>query len=198
MVLFPALRQTDKACQERYFGEIDDFLSILLPIILLFYIPIKELLVLWLPQYAVSFAYLAILLPLCLFDGKMQLLCTTYFKVLRKEKMLLFVNFVACFFSLVLCCIGGFVLKSIDAIVFFMLIAVTLRYILSEFYLAKVFQRHFVKDLLSELLLITVFVSASWYLPSGWSFVIVFVLYIFYLFYHKNKTKKVFGRLLRG
>lgn len=197
VVLFPALRQTDGACQERYYGEIDDFLSILLPMILLFYIPIKKLLLLWLPQYASSLDYLAILLPLCLFDGKMQLLCSTYFKVLRKEKMLLYVNIAACLFSLVLCCIGGFVLQSIDAIVLSMLIAVTLRYVLSEIYLAKVFQRHYGKGLLSELLLVGTFVGVSWFLPAWLSFVIVLLLYGVYLVYHKKETQKVFARLLR-
>lgn len=196
VVLFPALRQTDEACQKRYFGEIDDFLSILLPVILLCYIPAKELLILWLPQYAQSLDYLAILLPLCLFDGKMQLLCSTYFKVLRKEKMLLYVNLAACLFSLILCCIGGFVLSSVDAIVVFMLLAVALRYVLSEIYLAKVFRRPCIKKLLAELLLISVFVVVSWFLPSLMSFAVVVVLYGVYLAFRREETKKVFSRFV--
>ena len=49
----------------------------------------------WLPQYAESLRYMVILLPICIFDGKMSLLCNTYLKVLRKERQLFYFNLIS-------------------------------------------------------------------------------------------------------
>lgn len=57
-----------------------------MPGFLLVYMPLYYVLNLWLPQYKESLVYLIFLLPLCVYEGKMNLLCTTYFKVLRLEK----------------------------------------------------------------------------------------------------------------
>ena len=92
MVLFPALRQIDEKRQKSLFEMSKHVLNVILPIVFLVYIPAKEILKLWLPQYESSLAYMAILLPMCIFDGKMNLVCATYFKVLRKERFLLYVN----------------------------------------------------------------------------------------------------------
>lgn len=197
MVLFPALRQIDIAAQKRYYGEINAILSISLPLILVFYIPIKTALLQWLPQYAVSLDYLAILLPLCLFDGKMQLLCTTYFKVLRKEKALLYVNLAACFLSLLLSVIGGYLLKSVDAIVFAMLIGVVGRYVLSAGYLSRYLPGQSWTVLGTELVFAAAFIAVSLKLPALWSFLSVSVLYLCYLFCNRSQARMVRQRLLR-
>ena len=197
IVLFPALRQIDAAAQKRYYGEIDVILSLLLPLILVFYIPIKTVLSLWLPQYAVSLDYLAVLLPLCLFDGKMQLLCTTYFKVLRKEKALLYVNLAAFFLSLLLSIIGGFLLKSVDAIVFAMLIGVVSRYVISACYLSRYLPGQSWTVLGTELTFAAVFIAVSLKLPAIWSFLSVTVLYLCYLFCNRAQVKIVWRRLLQ-
>lgn len=197
MVLFPALRQIDATAQKRYYGEIDAILSLLLPLILVFYIPIKAVLSLWLPQYAVSLDYLAILLPLCLFDGKMQLLCTTYFKVLRKEKALLYVNLAACMLSLLLSVIGGYLLKSVDAIVFAMLIGVVSRYVFSAGCLSRYLPGQSWTVLGTELVFAAVFIVVSLKLSALWSFLSVTILYLCYLFSNRAQMKTVRRRLLR-
>ena len=102
MVLFPALRQIDEKRQKSLFEMSKHVLNVMLPIVFLVYIPAKEILKLWLPQYEVSLAYMAILLPMCIFDGKMNLVCATYFKVLRKERFLLYVNIFSMVLSVVL------------------------------------------------------------------------------------------------
>ena len=114
MVLFPALRQIDEKRQKSLFEMSKHVLNVMLPIVFLVYIPAKEILKLWLPQYEVSLAYMAILLPMCIFDGKMNLVCATYFKVLRKERFLLYVNIFSMALSVVLSIVGAYDLHSID------------------------------------------------------------------------------------
>lgn len=85
MVLFPALRQTDKSKRNEIYSSLRDALGILLPIVFVAYYPMQLIFGIWLPDYKESLSYIAVLLPLCTYDGKMQMLCNTYFKVLRKE-----------------------------------------------------------------------------------------------------------------
>ena len=96
---------------------------------------IYYLLRMWLPQYDESLRYMVILLPICVFDGKMNLLCNTYLKVLRKERQLLYFNLIALVTSFVLCSLGTYILKNVFAVAIFMVVAVAVRSIISEFYL---------------------------------------------------------------
>jgi O-antigen/teichoic acid export membrane protein len=91
MVMFPALRQvTNNSKIEIYM--LRDSLGIILCGVLIFYVPIKVILTWWLPHYTDSLRYLSVILPICVFDGKMQMLYNTYLKVLRKERGLLYIN----------------------------------------------------------------------------------------------------------
>ena len=103
-----ALRQIDEKRQKRLFEMSKHVLNVILPTVFLVYIPAKETLKLWLPQYEASLAYMAILLPMCIFDGKMNLVCATYFKVLRKERFLLYVNIFSMALSIVLSIVGAY------------------------------------------------------------------------------------------
>ena len=49
----------------------------------------------WIPAYAVSLQYLAILVPIVVFSSKVNLLTNNYLKVYRKEKSMLLVNLVS-------------------------------------------------------------------------------------------------------
>ena len=86
MVLFPALRRTGEAQQKKIYNKLRVYLGLFLPAVFITYFPLKLFVGWWLPQYSESLKYLALLLPLCTFDGKMQMLCNTYLKVLRQEK----------------------------------------------------------------------------------------------------------------
>ena len=137
MVLFPALRQIDEKRQKSLFEMSKHVLNVILPIVFLVYIPAKEILKLWLPQYEASLAYMAILLPMCIFDGKMNLVCATYFKVLRKERFLLYVNIFSMALSVVLSIVGAYGLHSIDSIILFMVCSIGVRYFISQLYLER-------------------------------------------------------------
>lgn len=56
----------------------------------------------WLPEYTDSLMYMALLFPMCIYEGKMSLLINTYLKTLREEKAMLKVNLIALGFALIL------------------------------------------------------------------------------------------------
>lgn len=195
MVLFPALRKVDEAKQRSIYKLTRNSLSIFLPIVFLCYVPIRELIGIWLPQYKESLFYLALLLPLCTFDGKMQLLCNTYLKVMRKETILLKNNFWACGVSLVLSIIGGYFIRNIYFIVISLVVAIAFRSIISELYLASLFEMSIVKDLLLELLLVILFMICSWNLRGIQAFFAILFAYILFLVLNKEKTKNILVKI---
>lgn len=197
MVLFPALRQVDDDKRRTVFDRASDGLNILLPIVFLIYIPAKEILRLWLPQYEVSLSYMAILLPMCIFDGKMNLLCGTYFKVLRQERFLLFVNLVSMAVSAALSLFGAAVLKSIDSIIVFMVVAIGVRYFISQYYLNRQMKENGdLKGLFMELVLVLVCSSGCFRLGSGLAFLLCLAAYAVYIALNKKSAQTVFSMVL--
>ena len=109
----------------------------MLPAIYISYIPIKLILLKWLPQYSQSLLYLAILLPICIFDGKTQMLNNTYFKVLREENTLLKINLITAAMSIVFSLVAVFILGNINYIIIGILLSICVRSILGEIILSK-------------------------------------------------------------
>lgn len=194
MVLFPALRRADE-------GELKDFykisrtaLFIFLPFIYLVYTPIESILSLWLPQYKESLIYMALLLPICTFDSKMNLLCITYFKVLRKEKVLLFVNILTMIISFLLSIISAFFIKNIYAVVISMVIAIAFRSIISEIYLAKIMQEKIASSIIQDLLLSLAFLYSTLQFDHFKGFTVFLVMYVIFVLFNWKKISALFGK----
>lgn len=186
MVLFPALRLTNEKELKKIYIYMSNILSIFLPIILLCYIPMKLILCIWLPDYKLSLDYMGLLLPLCIFDGKMQLLCNTYFKVLRKENLLLKINVLTAIISLILNFLAVYVLKNIYLVIIFMVIAIAIRSIISEIYLANIMKTKVIKGIVSELILTCFFMISSWYLDNISALIIFSIVYGIYIIFNRD------------
>lgn len=186
MVLFPTLRLAKKEELKNIYTYMTKILSVFLPIILLFYIPIKSILCIWIPEYQVSLEYMGLLLPLCIFDGKMQLLCNTYFKVLRKENLLLKINIITAMISLVLNLLATYIFKNMYLVIIFMVVVIALRSIISEIYLANIMKSKVFKNIMLELLLTIIFMLSSWYMDDVNGFILFFLIYSIYLYLNRK------------
>lgn len=91
IVMFPILRRISTEKLELLYGSIRNVLMVPLLFLLIFYYPMKIILS-WLPQYAESLEYMALLFPMIIFESKTALLINTYLKTLRQEKKMLFIN----------------------------------------------------------------------------------------------------------
>lgn len=191
LVLFPALKRIDENRVVKYYHLIQDSLSFILLGILLGYMPVYYLLCMWLPQYAESLSYMVILLPICVFDGKMNLLCNTYFKVLRKERQLLYFNLIALFVSLGLCSLGAYVLKNVFIVAIFMVFAVAVRSIISEMYLNYLLHTGIPTDVIIDTFLCVIFVVSTWFLGVLEGFWVYLFAYFIMCIINKNKIKEL-------
>lgn len=186
MVLFPALRRTEENQQRKIYHKLRTYLSLFLPAAFIAYFPMKVIVSWWLPQYDESIKYLALLLPLCMFDGKMQMLCNTYLKVLRQEKKLLQFNLCAFTMSLCLCTFSGYLFHSMDCVVLSMVLSIIFRSIITELFLAKKMAINIVKSMVLEITLVLVFMASTWFLDGLPAFGITAAVYGIYLFLSKK------------
>ena len=187
MVMFPALRQTGNDQQRKIYNNIRSYLGLLLPAIFIAYFPLKFIVGWWLPQYSESLRYLALLLPLCTFDGKMQMLCNTYLKVLRQEKKLLQFNVCAFAMSLCLCAFSGYVLRSMTCVVMSMVVSIIFRSIIAEQFLSRKMGADIRKMMVQEITLVLVFTISAWFCPEPVAFGLTAAAYGIYLFSNRKR-----------
>lgn len=195
MVLFPALRQSSKEEVRVFFCVTRDTMGVLLPCLFLFYYPVSALLCDWLPAYAESARYLVWLIPICLFDSQMNIVCTTMFKVMRQEGILLTVNMLTLIASAITVAISAFLLGSIELCIASATASIAVRSIVSE----KILARHLCvpssSTCIGEVLLVGVFTATTCLLNPAPSILIYVVAYAVHLVYHRDVLRRMKGVL---
>lgn len=181
MVLFPALRQGSESERRSFYRGIRDAMEIAFPALYLLYFPMATALSLWLPQYANSMRYFALLLPVCVFNTKMDVCCTTYFKVLREERLLLKVNLITVLGSATLSAFGVYALGSLDCVLAGTVICILVRSLWSERHLDTKMGVDSTAVPIEEALLTGVFVLLALLMPSQVAFLGYFFTYVVYL-----------------
>ncbi|NMP59896.1 lipopolysaccharide biosynthesis protein, partial [Enterococcus mundtii] len=127
IVMFPLLRRTNKERLPELFRILRGLFVPLTYGLLIFYIPAKIILSLWLPEYAESLRFMGILFPIVIYEGRMSLLINTYLKTLRKEKTILFVNIITLGVTLLASLFVIFIVGNLDLTVLLILISLALR-----------------------------------------------------------------------
>lgn len=181
MVMFPTLRHFNIENLKSIYEISKNIFSYILPITLIVYLPITLFLNFWLPQYNISIIYFGILLPVCLFDGKMQLIYSTYFKVLKKGNALLTVNIIAAFICFVLSFVSAVLSSNLGFIAISINIAIITRSYLSEIYINKVLSiKTSCKQIIMEIILMILFVVVVMTFSSVSAIIIYILFYIMY------------------
>lgn len=131
------------------------------------YLPLGFLLKLWLPKYTASINYLAIVLPICYFDSKMNLIGNTFFKVLNKQVLLLKVNVITIILSAVICFLAAYIFNSMYLVIIGMVIAIMFRNVLADLLLSGYLSINVLPteifDIILALLFILIANSLSWW-----------------------------------
>lgn len=187
IIMFPILRRANKENLPTIYRTMRNMLMVMLLGILILYYPFKSLLSLWLPQYADSLKYMALVFPMSLYEGKMSLLVNTYLKTLRKEKLILNVNILSVLLSLIITFITVFIMKSLTFSVLSIVFLLAFRCIISELILARYLNVSVIKDILIENLLVVVFIYSGWIIQGSAGFSIYFVAFFLYLVYKKKE-----------
>ncbi|WP_207708000.1 hypothetical protein [Clostridium sp. HV4-5-A1G] len=181
IIMFPILRRTDERRLSGIYVIMRDLLMVILLGLLITYYPIKFILSMWLPKYIDSLRYMALIFPMCVFEGKMALLINTYLKTLRKEKLMLKINLISLFLSIIITFITTALLKNLNLAIASIVIILAFRCAFAEISLSKILTILLYKDIGLELIMTSIFILTGWFINS-WLGVLFYVLaYIMYL-----------------
>ncbi len=181
IIMFPILRRTNQEKLASIYSTMRDFLMVLLLGILIVYYPLKTVMAAWLPQYAESLLYMALVFPMFIYEGKMALLINTYLKTLRREKVMLRINLISMFMSIVMTYITTQIFVNLDLAILNIVILLAIRSALAESYLAKELNIKVKKDIFLEVLLTLVFILTGWFVNSWMTVLIYGIAYMCYL-----------------
>lgn len=198
VVLFPMLRRMQEKELLSMYIKIRNFLMLFIFGVLIFYYPVKEILSIWLPQYAESLRYLALLFPICVFESKMSILINLYYQTLRKEKEIMYVNIVTVILSLLLTITTVFIIKNIEFAIFNIVILLGFRCVFAEIKLLKYLNIKRKIDIVIELIMVFTFIISSWFI-GGIIGVLIYGLTLFiYYFLKKEEILYVINEFVEG
>lgn len=197
LVMFPMLRRTNSDKLSGIYSTMRTCLMVPLLGLLIFYYPAKIILSAWLPQYADSLVYMALLFPMCVFESKMSMLIETYMKTLRKEKWLLLVNVVTVSLSVIITLITTCWLHDLDLAVASIVFLLAFRCVFAELLLSTVLDVNVKADIALELILTVIFICASWFVGGIAGLAIYALAYLAYLFIKRKDVAFVANTALR-
>lgn len=189
IVLFPALRNISEGNLVIVYMRLRRYIDVVLGFIPIMYLPLSFLVNKWLPQYQGSMKYLVFLLPISFFDGKMQMLVTTYFKVLRKEKLMLKINLGILAYSIVITGMGAFFFENIWVATIGIVSAIVIRSMIAEFFLEKELRIHVETLKWMELLSIMVYWGGMLLCGEKWALFLYGGCYIVINIWSYRKVK---------
>ena len=189
VVMYPMLRRTNEGSLPKIYGIMRVLLMGIIFGGIVFYYPAYKILSLWLPQYAASLRYAAILLPMCAYESKMSMLVNTYYKTLRLENLLMKCNMAALGLSVVLTLVSTLVLNSVTAAIISILIVLIFRCVLSEIILSAKMPIKVIKDIVIELIMTVAFIICNWFF-GVWGMIAYFICYLIYISLKRNDIKE--------
>ncbi len=195
LVLYPALRRKEGSELLGIYPKLRDGLMLPLLGCLILYYPMELLLSMWLPQYAESMRYMAILFPVCIYATKMTMLIGTYMNVLRLEKKILRVNLVGVCVAALTTAVSVFWLRNLTLAMVSVVINQMFRCVYAELSLSKAAELSVKKDIALEGLLTAVFILASWFV-GGWYGVLIYAAaYAVYAVIKRRAAAELFSNL---
>lgn len=187
IVFFPILKRINEEKIKNLYIKIRSGLTSILLGCLLIYYPLNSILSWWLPKYQDSLIYMAILLPICLFESKVSLLTNTYLKALRKEKTMMKINLRVVVISFILTYISTVLLHDLNIAVISILVLFAIKSICSEIVVEKVLKIQIKRDILQEIILVILFVSINFSaLDALVKFIIYTTSFILYLYINRK------------
>ena len=197
LVLYPTLRRSNADALKGLYEKSKNTLMIPLLGCLVLYYPIESILSVWLPQYAESMRYMAILFPMCIYAAKMTMVVQTYMNVFRLEKKMLQVNVIGVIVAVITTAVSVFWLKNLTLAMLSMVMNQMFRCVYAESVLSKEMNAKCLKDTLYEIALTVLFILASWFVGGWIGVVIYFIGYLVYLLLKHEDVMHLFGQVKR-
>ena len=189
VVMYPTLRRTSQERLPQIYSLMRIILMGLIFGVLTMYYPMMKILSAWLPQYAESLRYAAILFPICAYESKVSMLVNTYYKSLRMENLLMKCNMASLALSVVCTFISTVVLNSVTMAILSILFVLIFRCVICELLLSKRISINVTKDIIIEIVMTISFIINNWFFDF-WGMLVYIVMYIGYLALKQKDIKE--------
>ena len=196
MVSFPALRLAGPDNEAYYYAQMRDMVGVLLPAAFLFYVPIKWLVGMWLPQYYDSLMYLVVLFPVCVFEAQADLVVVTFMKVRSEIKVLFLLNLASLGACVIVLGIALVVVHTPFAVIIASLFGVFIRYALGVYYLGGRYRSRNVKLVVCTLIVSVFFMVSACTLELLACFVACLFLFIVHVFVNRAECGMLVAKIL--
>lgn len=191
IVIYPMLKNMDADHYVEIYTKMRNILMIFVLGLLAVYYPSRVVLSWWLPKYAESLQYMALLFPMCVFESKLTLLISTYLKALRKEKQFMIINWISVGITLVGTGITVYIMNNLTLAIAMLPVLMGIRCCIGETLLSKGLQFSLWKDMIAEYILAFGFIIISWNMQSWISTALYLAMYLLYLFWKKTFLKNI-------
>lgn len=190
VVIFPMLKRMQKEQMERIYTPTRMMMSLMIWGIMLVFAPCKWMLTRWLPQYADALDYLALLLPLCLYESRTAMLTTTYLKAYREEKNILISNVLTVILSVIIAALTVFILENLTLAVLAITLLCMFKAYMTEIYVCRHLRFPIWRELIVESAMMILFMTSGWYLEYLSAFCLYACAYILYLIVERKYIKE--------
>jgi len=163
VVIFPMIKRMRRDQMERMYAPTRMLMSVVIWGVMLLFAPCKWILTRWLPQYAGTLNYLALLLPLCLYESRTAMLTTTYLKAYREEKSILKANAATVILSAAAAGITVFIAENLTMAVLAISLLCMVKAYITEFYVCRHLAFPLRRELLIESGMMALFMLSGWY-----------------------------------
>lgn len=197
LVLYPTLKKIGREVLPKVYKILQDTLMVLLFGSLMLYYPLVVILTVWLPQYAESIKYMAILFPMCIFAAKMTLLVQTFMNVLRLEKQIMRINCIGVIVAAITMQISVFWMESLPLAMGSIVFNQFFRCIYAEKILSPYINLDLTKESLIEMIIALLFIIANWFIGGTLGFGLYIGVYIAYLIYKRKNILTFIGQIKR-
>lgn len=187
IVMFPLLKRSQEIQLPKIYLSIRNVLDPLLFTLLLLYFPLYNLILLWLTEYKEILKYVGIFLPMIVFEAKIIILTNTFFKVLRKEQIIMSINLFILIISIFGTVITTYLFESLTMAISLILILTMFRCIISEVVLAKTMKIPYKLAISNELIVVTLFLLiVSFFDDSRYSVLAYTIVLFIYMYFNKK------------
>lgn len=194
IVLFPILKRINQDRLAEIYVLLRNILSYSLLAMLITYYPLKILLLYWLPKYSDSLVYMGLLLPICVFESKLQMLVNTYLKSLRQEALMLKINFISVIFALFMTYVTVVLLHNLKLAILSIVINFAFRLLLAEYFIEKLLSLKLRKDSIEELIVVSSFIFINVH-ESTYGILIYLAVYLIYALINKKQIKETVKKI---
>lgn len=186
IVFFPILKRIQYQRYALIFKRLNTVVIVIVLGCLIFAIPIKKVISVWLPGYASSMQIMVWILPICVFESEMAILLNTYMKALRKEKVILLINFIIMIFSVIYTYIFTICYQNLYVVIAGMVIFLGAKALFTKIYVISKLKIKNELNLYAEFLIIPLYLFLVTTLSEGLSVCLYLLIYVFLLIWLKK------------